>query len=423
MADDSGPATMVLTFLIADVRGYTRFTRERGDAAAAILAKRFADLARDAVEARSGRVIELRGDEALAVFEVPGQAVRAAVELQATFAEESEADSAFAFPVGMGIDSGEAAVVEEGYRGSALNMAARLCSSAGAGQVLVTPSVVASAGSVDPDIRFEDRGPASFKGYDQAVAVLEAIRHQESVRPFEAPLPAQDRGVPPELDPLTPLVDRDHQMRWLRGTWRQVRRGRGRLLFVSGPAQIGKTRLAGELAAYVHAGGGAIRYAGPGGAAAATALAEIRAVIESSAPALLVLDDVAGPAVARELLGAFETLAGRPVLVLSLLRDPAPAPDLSALIERADERGDGHRMLEPLDLEGVRGIVRLYAGDDAADVPVESIARASHGIPGRVHEVVSDWARSEATRRLTAAGSSWRLAGTVTPPTWNSPTT
>jgi class 3 adenylate cyclase len=55
-------------FLIADVRGYTRFTRERGDEAAAILAKRFDDLARDAVEARSGLVIELRGDEALAVW-------------------------------------------------------------------------------------------------------------------------------------------------------------------------------------------------------------------------------------------------------------------------------------------------------------------------------------------------------------------
>jgi class 3 adenylate cyclase len=39
---------------IADVRGYSTFTRERGDAAAALLAKKFADLARDAVEARSG---------------------------------------------------------------------------------------------------------------------------------------------------------------------------------------------------------------------------------------------------------------------------------------------------------------------------------------------------------------------------------
>src|SRR6476659_6670163 len=71
------------TFLIADVRGYTKFTRERGDAEAARLATRFAEVARDAVEARSGRVTELRGDEVLAVFGSPDQAVRAALELQA----------------------------------------------------------------------------------------------------------------------------------------------------------------------------------------------------------------------------------------------------------------------------------------------------------------------------------------------------
>src|SRR5262249_19229160 len=55
------------TFLIGDIRGYTRFTREHGSAAAARLAKAFADLARDAVEARRGDVFELRGDEVVAV--------------------------------------------------------------------------------------------------------------------------------------------------------------------------------------------------------------------------------------------------------------------------------------------------------------------------------------------------------------------
>ena len=57
----------------------TRISRE--------LAKKFADLARDAVEARGGRVIELRGDEALAVFDAPAQAIHAAIEFQATCAE------------------------------------------------------------------------------------------------------------------------------------------------------------------------------------------------------------------------------------------------------------------------------------------------------------------------------------------------
>ena len=184
-----------------------------------------------------------------------------------------------------------------------------------------------------------------------------------------------------------------------------VRRGAGRMLFVSGPAQIGKTRLAGEIAAHVHADGGAIRYAGPGGAATAMALSAIRGAREASTPTLLVLDDVdvAGPQVAEELEASLEVLSGRPVLVLGLLRDRSAVADLARLIERADERGDGHRGLAPLDIDGVRGIVRLYVGQDETDAPVESMARASHGVPGRVHEVVSEWARSEASRRLAAA--------------------
>ena len=47
-------ASAVRTFLIADVRGYTRFTQQHGDEAAARLATRFAALAREVVEAWGG---------------------------------------------------------------------------------------------------------------------------------------------------------------------------------------------------------------------------------------------------------------------------------------------------------------------------------------------------------------------------------
>ena len=65
----------VRTFLIADVRGYTRFTEEYGDEVAARLATKFADVMQDGVEARGGSVIEIRGDEALAVFKSARQAI------------------------------------------------------------------------------------------------------------------------------------------------------------------------------------------------------------------------------------------------------------------------------------------------------------------------------------------------------------
>ena len=80
----------VRTFLIADVRGYTSYTQTHGDAAAARLARAFAEIAREGVEAHGGDVIELRGDEALAVFTSAPAALRAAVDLQLAFADEVE---------------------------------------------------------------------------------------------------------------------------------------------------------------------------------------------------------------------------------------------------------------------------------------------------------------------------------------------
>jgi WD40 repeat protein/class 3 adenylate cyclase len=414
----SEPPDKVLAFLIADVRGYTSFTRERGDAAAAMLAKKFADLAREAVAARSGAVLELRGDEALAVFASTAQAVRAAVEFQATCAEESRLEPAFQLPVGIGIDAGVAIPVEDGYRGVALNMAARMCSGAAAGQVLVTRTVVDRSGSME-DVVFADRGMATFKGFDAPTEVIEALSVTRPADdgaahdgPARAAMVVPTLVLPPELDSLTPLIDRDTEMQWLRGSWRQARRGRGRVLFVSGPPQIGKTRLAAALAADVHASGADVLYAGPGGAGTAMALAAIRDALRAKAPTLVVLDDIdiGGPSEAEALTSAYGPFGSAPILVVGLLRDTGASPELASLIERADQRGDGHRHLGALDLEGIRDIVRLYAGEDVDDAPVESMARSSGGVPGKVHELASDWARSEASRRL-AASAEW-LAST-----------
>jgi WD40 repeat protein/class 3 adenylate cyclase len=419
-ADSRGPASghagttgqgetppKLLTFLIADIRGYSTFTRERGDAAAAILAQRFADLARDAVEARSGRVLELRGDEAFAVFDSAAQAVRAAIDVQATFAEESRAEPAFQQPVGIGIDGGEAVPVEGGYRGAAVNMAARLCSSAAPGQVLVTRTVVDRVGSLE-DVTFADRGLATFKGFEEPVEVIEALSVAHARAARKSPGGAGElsgTAIPPELDPMTPLVNREREMRWLRGTWRQVRRSHGRILLVSGPGQIGKTRLAAELASFVNTDGADVWYAGQGGTGTALAMSAIRDVTLAQGPVLLVLDDidVAGPGPTQALGEMCDEIAGRSVLVLGLLRDRAASIELASLIDRVDERGDGHRILGPFGLDDVRGIVRLYLGEAEQEAPVESFARASEGVPGRVHEVVSDWTRSEASRRLSAA--------------------
>jgi WD40 repeat protein/class 3 adenylate cyclase len=409
------------TFLIADIRGYTAFTREHGDQAAARLARRFAELARDAVEARSGTVVELRGDEALAVFPSSAQAIRAALELQAACEEETAADSTLPLPVGVGIDSGDAVPVEGGFRGVALNMAARLCSKAAGGEVLVTRTAADLAGGAS-DIRFEERGTAELKGFEQPVELLQAMSLNGQRLAASAAHPAGEAAtapslepLPPELDPITPMIDRDHEMHWLRGTWRQARRGRGRLVFGSGPAGIGKTRLIAELAGWVHEGSGRVRYAGAGGAGTALAISAVREAAEATDPTLLVVNDLEalGARVVEALGVAAASIAERPVMIVGAFRDAQGLPALASLVDLVDERGDGHRSLPPLDVTGVADIVRLYAGREVEDAPVESMWRASGGVPSRVHEVVSEWARDEAKRRLTAAAE-WLAEGRST---------
>ncbi|MEX2420771.1 MAG: hypothetical protein WD670_03025, partial [Actinomycetota bacterium] len=88
LTDATGDAD-VHAFLIADVRGYTAFTQERGDEGAARLAARFAEVTRSVVDAHRGKVLELRGDEALVVFGSPRSAIRGAVALQQRYVEET----------------------------------------------------------------------------------------------------------------------------------------------------------------------------------------------------------------------------------------------------------------------------------------------------------------------------------------------
>ena len=161
----------ILVFFIADIRGYTHFTQEHGDEAAARLTARFADLAKAACEPWDGHVIEMRGDEVLAVFASARQGVRAAHDLQARYAEEAHIQPDWPAGIGIGLDVGEAAQLEEGYRGAALNRAARLCSLAAAGEVLVSTGVVYVAPQVD-GVTFVPRGQEQLKGFAGPVPVL-----------------------------------------------------------------------------------------------------------------------------------------------------------------------------------------------------------------------------------------------------------
>jgi class 3 adenylate cyclase len=170
----------VHTFLIADIRGYSRYTDEFGAEAAAGLTARFVELVTEDVETHGGDVVEIRGDEALAVFTSARQAIRCAVALQARFDEEAAIDHDLPLRVGIGLDSGEAVALENGgFRGAALNVAARLCARAHGGEVIVTDATYRLAGRME-GLTFSDRGRVHLKNISDPIHILQVYREQDA---------------------------------------------------------------------------------------------------------------------------------------------------------------------------------------------------------------------------------------------------
>jgi len=395
----------VLTFLIADVRGYTSFTQERGDEAAARLAAGFAEIAREGVEAHGGDVIELRGDEALAVFESAGEALKAAVDLQLVFADEIELHPDLPLRVGIGLDAGPAVPVEGGYRGGALNLAARLCSKAGPGEVFASEGLLHLASAVE-GLSFHDHGEFEMKGLADPVRVARvspADLHPEAlVGRFEldgrpAPMPTE---VPRSLDTATPIVGREREIHRLRWAWRRARRGEGAALLVLGPSGIGKTRLMAELATLAAHDGASVSYAtsrdplDPGTLARA---------VDPSVLTLLVVDDLEDRSSGALALvtSLWEGVAGTKTLLVVAMDDSALSSELRPLVALA---GDAILQPGPLDLGDIRVIAGLYLGV-AADVLPASLLESTGGVPRRIHRQVTEWAFGEASRRLGAAAS------------------
>ena len=72
-----------------------------------------------------------------------------------------------------------------GIRGRALNLAARLCARARAGEILVTSELVHLAGAVE-GIRFDDRGPVRLKGLSRPIDVLAVTEATGTTAPASA---------------------------------------------------------------------------------------------------------------------------------------------------------------------------------------------------------------------------------------------
>lgn len=131
------------TFLFTDLVGFTALTAAQGDDRAADVALEFYDRVRRLLPEHNAEEIKSIGDALMLRCDDPGSAVRLGLRIVETL------DEVEGFPpVRVGIHTGPAVARSGDWYGSTVNVAARLCSAAGGGEVLVGETTAKDAGRV-----------------------------------------------------------------------------------------------------------------------------------------------------------------------------------------------------------------------------------------------------------------------------------
>jgi DNA-binding NarL/FixJ family response regulator/class 3 adenylate cyclase len=148
---------VTLTFFFSDIEDSSGLLAEVGSAFSGILADA-RELQRAAISAAGGREVDCRGDELFCVFEEPGPAAAAALDIQRAFA-------AHTWPVDervrvrIGLHCGEAEMAGDGYVGIDVHRASRICQAGHGGQVLASETAVAGLRSAATELgEFELKG-------------------------------------------------------------------------------------------------------------------------------------------------------------------------------------------------------------------------------------------------------------------------
>lgn len=184
MLEQSGSANPVgerkwLALIFSDVRGFTAFSEDRDPALVIDRLNEVLGLEADVVRRHGGDVDKFVGDAMFAWFSGPDRcrrAVDAAVEilsgLEARFAGKAGTE------IGFGIHVGEVVVGSMGSQdrrdytaiGRSVNLAARLCSAAKSGQILVSQAV---ATELEDTLSLNPLPPVSAKGFPEPVRIFE----------------------------------------------------------------------------------------------------------------------------------------------------------------------------------------------------------------------------------------------------------
>lgn len=242
----------VATLLIADIEGSTAFRAAVGDDRAQGCIDDVLRAISDAVTGAGGVVVKEMGDGVLVVFDTPGPAFDAALDIQRALADGD-------VKVRMGIHAGQLRVSDGDVHGMVVHVADRLTHVAAGGEV-VASAVARALGPPEPRWGWVDCGPQALRDVAEPVRVYRLVDVATAggdgfgdARPEDTGRGGPGSVRPPVAVPMlaprplpryrTSLVGRGEQFDALAPLLRP-----GSIVTLTGVGGAGKTRLAVELA-------------------------------------------------------------------------------------------------------------------------------------------------------------------------------
>lgn len=164
---DSQRDTGVRTVMFTDIVDSTAMTSQFGDDAAMAMLAVHDRIVREALTKNCGREVKHTGDGIMASFLSAAGAVRCACKVQGELRDYNLSGPDCTVIVRIGISAGEPVEQHEDLFGSTVQLAARLCSQAEPGQILVS-SVIADL-CIGKGLRFIAAGECELKGFDKPI--------------------------------------------------------------------------------------------------------------------------------------------------------------------------------------------------------------------------------------------------------------
>jgi class 3 adenylate cyclase len=163
--------TGLVTLMMTDIEGSTGLVHELGDEYGKLL-REVRRIIRKSVKGHNGHIVDLRADEAFAVFKHPTDAVVAAAGIQFDLGRRKT--PAPTVRLRIGLHTGRPTVSDGNYIGISVHTAARLCSKATGGQVVVSSQTVeAVIGTIPNGLRFRSLGQHRLRGIPDLMTLYE----------------------------------------------------------------------------------------------------------------------------------------------------------------------------------------------------------------------------------------------------------